>query len=429
MRQLLLFGLFLLSACGAFKNVSRIEEHAVVQVLQQNLPFLEIAPDDPFQFDGKEVSSAITFQQSKPLWVVPSVQLPKGIKIGRSNNNVSICVFKKRLYLAFRTGKTHFASEETGMNILSTSNGKNWRTELSFFCGKDFREPFLMSLNDTLYFYCFSAGVKMTTFEPERIQLYHSIGDTQWSKADTILNRGEVHWDLKKRLGKLFLTSYEGSHYSLKNESKVRLNFRKSDNAHDFEPIGAKDQVYLGGVSETAFEFDKDTNLWAVTRLEDGDASGFGSHLVFAAKNDWDTWQFPKKAFQDCYMSPKMFRFQNELFLIARRQRGKRPFGFFGQQHSLSLQRLFNWVSYSLSPKTTGLFHINKEKKQIEWLADLPGNGDTAFPSIQRLNEHQFLVANYSSPTNRFKNRSWLSGQLGKTGIYLQVLTFDVKKN
>lgn len=427
MRHFFLFVSLLLSACGAFKNTAAFQQNEVVQTLGHYLPLLDEAPDDPFLFDNSTFHKSLHFKQSQVLWVVPSVQLPESINIGRSNNNLSICVFKKRLYLAFRTGKTHFASTETGMHILSTADGINWKKELSFFYKKDFREPFLLCKNDTLYFYCFSAGVKMTAFQPERIQLYHTTGNAQWSKADTILNKGEVHWDLKKRLGEIYLTSYEGSHYSLKDKSSVHLNFRKSTDGKHFKAVGEKQEVYLGGVSETAFEFDKDTNLWAVTRLEDGDETGFGSHLVFAPKNDIANWQFPSEAFEDCYMSPKMFRYENELFLIARRQRGKRSFGFFNKQAPLSMQRLMNWVSYSLSPKTTALFHIDKEHKKIEWLTDLPGNGDTAFPSIQRLNEHQFLLANYSSPVNRFKNRSWLSGQLGKTGIYLQVLTFEGK--
>ncbi len=54
---------------------------------------------------------------------------------------------------------------------------------------------------------------------------------------------------------------------------------------------------------------------------------------------------------------------------------------------------------------------------------DLPGNGDTAFPSIIRMSENRYLVANYSSPLKR--KRTWLRGQLGKTGIYLLILEFQ----
>jgi hypothetical protein len=55
---------------------------------------------------------------------------------------------------------------------------------------------------------------------------------------------------------------------------------------------------------------------------------------------------------------------------------------------------------------------------------NLPGAGDTAFPSIIRLDANRFLIANYSSPIHKRKRRSWLNGQLNETGIYLQILTF-----
>ena len=51
--------------------------------------------------------------------------------------------------------------------------------------------------------------------------------------------------------------------------------------------------VYTGGVSEVGFAFDGEGNLWGVTRNEDGDASGFGSHVVFAPADDLANWQFP----------------------------------------------------------------------------------------------------------------------------------------
>ncbi|MGB1318871.1 MAG: hypothetical protein ACPG5W_11715, partial [Flavobacteriales bacterium] len=66
---------------------------------------------------------------------------------------------------------------------------------------------------------------------------------------------------------------------------------------------------------------------------------------------------------------------------------------------------------------------INQETRKVEWVMDLPGAGDTAFPSILRLDKHRFLVANYTSPINHQK-RDWLAGQLGKTKIYLQLITF-----
>ena len=80
-------------------------------------------------------------------------------------------------------------------------------------------------------------------------------------------------------------------------------------------------------------------------------------------------------------------------------------------------------MRYALSKKTSAIIKVNKETRKVEHVMDLPGAGDTAFPSIICLDKHRFLVANYTSPINHQK-RDWLMGQLGKTKIYFQVITF-----
>lgn len=376
--------------------------------------------DDPFNYVIDSTSN-YTPKITTPFWIAPNPNL-ENIEFGKSNNNVSIVVFKNRFYIALRTGRTHFASKHTKLFMLSTSDFNNWKTELVFATGKDYREPYLIEIADSLRFFCFEAGVKMSKFEPQRIRKFTLI-DSVWSAPIEVLQKGEVHWEMKNRLETTWFSSYKGAHYELKKPSSVDLYFGKEEKN---ELLNKK--VYFGGVSETAFEFDADSNLWAVTRLEDGDKTGFGSHVVFASKKNLNQWEFPSKADVNCYMSPRMFRHNDELYLIARKQLGKQPFGRAKTTLSWKKQRLKNWIRYSLTPKTTALYRINKELRKIEWIMDLPGTGDTAFPSIQRLDEHRFLIANYSSPLSK-KKRPWLFGQLGKTGIYLVVLEFSKDKN
>jgi hypothetical protein len=414
-----------LTACNPLNKFQSAAPDEIKSVLSSYLPLTAVAPDDPALFDDR-INTNTTYcpKLSEPYWLIPSLDLPKDVKPQKSNNNVSISIFNNRLYVAFRTGPTHFASKKTGMYIISTTDGANWKKEMEFFIGRDFREPFLIPIEGKLHFYCFGAGTKMAAFEPEFISHYTSTGGGNWTGPENILDKGEVHWSLLKRNGKTYMTSYEGSHYNLKGESKVSLFFKQTTNGKDFYPAGDSARVYLGGVSETAFEFDKSGNVWAVTRLEDGDKTGFGSHVVFADKNDLDNWQFPETADPNCYMSPKMFRHGDELYLIARKQLGKKPFGKANRKLSMKKQRIRNWVGFSLSPKSTALYRINKATRQVEWIMNLPGAGDTAFPSIQRLDKDRFLIANYSSPVKHRKIRTWLNGQLGRTGIYLQVISF-----
>ncbi len=422
---LIIFSVATLSACNTVKKFQTKEPNEVKGILSTYLPEHKIAPDDPALFD-KDFTDGISYCPTlgEPWWLIPSLDLPIDVKCQKSNNNVSISIFNNRLYVAFRTGPTHFASKKTGMYVISTADGSSWRKEMEFFVGRDFREPFLIPIDGKMHFYCFGAGTKMTAFEPAFISHYSSSGDGNWIGPENVLDKGEVHWSILNRNGKTYMTSYEGSHYNLKGDSHVSLCFKQTANGKDFYPVGDSARVYYGGVSETAFEFDKTGNVWAVTRLEDGDKTGFGSHVVFADNKDLDKWEFPAEADPNCYMSPKMFRHGDEFYLIARKQLGRKPFGKANRKTSMKHQRIRNWVGFSLSAKTTALYRINKTTRQVEWVMNLPGAGDTAFPSIQRLDKDRFLIANYSSSVKHRRKRTWLNGQLGNTGIYLQVISF-----
>ncbi len=414
----------LLSACSSTKYFTSKDQY-VPEIIES---YLEkgIIENDDFLAKGIQADT-INYcpVPSEPYWVIPSEGLAENLNIQDSNNNVSIEFFNGKLYLAFRTGPTHFASSKTGVYVISSRDGISWEEELSLFLGRDVREPFLIEIENELHFYCFTAGTQLTSFQPNKINHYKLDKNGKWEGPEEILTEGEVHWSLKERFGKIYMTSYKGSHYQLEGASEVDLYFKYTENGKDFEPDKQKSIVYKGGVSECAFEFDYEGNLWAVTRLEDGDESGFGSHVIFADKQDIYDWEFPEIADDRSFMSPKLFNHNNEIYLIARRQLGRKPFGRVARNRSMKWQRLGNWIPYSLSAKTTALFKINKEQRKVEWLMDLPGAGDTAFPSIQQLDQHRFLIANYSSPTQRRKKRTWLSGQLGKTGIYLQIIDFQ----
>lgn len=404
-------------------------QHPVQQALAQFLASGHSYADDPALYDSTfHADSLYVPRLSEPLWVVPSAALPSDVRPQRSNNNVSINPFGGRLYMAFRTGPTHFASKRTGMYLVSTSDAATWRKELEFFEGRDFREPYLINVGPRQHFYSFAAGTKMTAFEPQYIDLRTMDSTGQWTGPEKVLTKGEVHWEMKHRIGRLWLSSYRGSHYAVRGEAKVDLMLKHSTDGRTWQAMGDSGRVYRGGVSETTFEFDAEGNLWAVTRNEDGDATGFGSHVVFAPRDSLGTWQFPTDTDPHCYMSPHMLRHGNELYLIARRQLGRKPFGKASRKRSMAHQRIANWVGFSLTPKTTALYRIDRKNRKVVHVMDLPGAGDTAFPSIVRLGRDRFVIANYSSPTHRRKRRSWLSGQLNRTGIYLILLEFEREK-
>ena len=160
----------------------------VQSTLKEFLPELTEAPDDPALFDADfDFNPDYCPKLSNPFWLIPSNHLPDDILAQNSNNNVSISIFRNKLYLAFRTGPTHFASKKTGIYIISTENGTDWEKELEVFIGRDVREPFLIPIDEKLHFYCFGAGTKMTAFEPQFIDHYTTSGDGNWSDPEKIL--------------------------------------------------------------------------------------------------------------------------------------------------------------------------------------------------------------------------------------------------
>jgi len=63
--------------------------------------------------------------------------------------------------------------------------------------------------------------------------------------------------------------------------------------------------------------------------------------------------------------------------------------------------------AYSLRRHGTALWKLNRSTGTLEHIFDLPGCGDTAFPSILRIGANKFIIANYTSPVTRCEDWSW----------------------
>jgi hypothetical protein len=111
--------------------------------------------------------------------------------------------------------------------------------------------------------------------------------------------------------------------------------------------------------------------------------------------------------------------------LVARRDPVS-PYDVAPADDTFASRQTLNLLEYSNRPKRTALYHINQDARAVEWMFDLPGQGDTAFPSIHRLDAHRFLVANYTSPLD-MADPTWIEGQTSERGtqIYLTTLIFE----
>jgi hypothetical protein len=359
---------------------------------------------------------------SDPVPVVPSPTLPPGLDLQRSNNNLAIALHEGRLFLAFRTAPIHFASPNARLVVLSSPDlGRTWALETTVATGRDLREPFLLEVGGRLRLYFVELDERFYRFEALALWRSSRCGAGCWTAPEKWGAPDEITWDFKVRGGRAWMTSYRNKRYDLQTRP-VEIRFQTSTDGLDWQDVG-EGPVYRGGATETSFEFDRGGSLWAITRNEDGDESGFGSHVVSAEAGTPSAWRFPKRSDPGKFDSPRLFRHGRDIFLVARRDLGP-PFGTRFASLSGGTRQLFAWASYSLQPKRTALYRLDPMARRFEPVVDLPSAGDTAFPSVVRLSPHEFLIANYSSAF-RHKDRSWFWGQLNSTGIYFVRVRFE----
>ena len=365
--------------------------------------------DDPFFYDvDPHVEYSVEY--TDPTWVVPSSDLPEGVNPMASNNNVEIVFHDGLLFLAWRSAPTHFASADTIMYIMSSRDmGKSWKFEHEIALGTDVREPRFLSFQGRLQFAYFEAGDNPGAFEPKHLwRIFRT--ESGWSTPEVFLDEESVMWDWKVRNGVAYMTTYDGAHYS---EGSVFVRFWESDDGLEWKKVENQDFVYEGGVSEVAFEFDIDGGLWAVGRNEDGDETGAGSQVCFAPSHALSDWTCLEESDPERYDSPEMFRHGKDIYLLGRKDVG----GTFGPDGDL--------LAYSFRAKGFALYKINTEVPSVEHIMDLPGVGDTSFPSIHRLNAHDFFLSNYTSPLDH-PDVTWFDGQTSERGtqIYTTILQF-----
>jgi hypothetical protein len=347
--------------------------------------------------------------------VVPGATVPATLKAQASNNNVEIHFFDGKLYLAWRTAPYHFADEAAQILVMaSADDGTTWEEVLTVDHGADVREPRLFDIEGQLHLVYFEAGIEPTAFDPQAFWQRSLTKDGSWTSPALVFSEVEVPWDIKVRGGQAYMTSYAGGHYQDAAADPIELRFRRSADGVAWVPVGDTATVYSGGVSEAAFEFDEDGSLWALTRNEDCDASGCGSHVCWASNESLGVWECPSESDPRRFDSPELFRHRDEIYVVARRNLGDT----FGPEGDL--------LAYSLTAKTTAVYRIDKPSRTIVHEFDLPGAGDTAFPSVRRTGPDSYLLANYSSPLDD-PEISWLDGQISPAGtqIYLMDLRFE----
>jgi hypothetical protein len=360
--------------------------------------------------------------------VVPSAGLPPEVRPMPANNNLDVVRHSDgRVYLAFRSAPSHFASADTVVYVVSSADERSWDFEARFAVGTDLREPRLLSLDGRLFLYVSKLGQQPFAFEPQGVWLSERTTharSSRWSELEALDLPDHIVWRTKTVNGRGWMSAYRGGGniYSFSADPLAVGLFTSTDGRRWLPADPARPYVYDGGVSEAEFEFDADGTLFAVGRNEAGDdRNGFGSIVCQAPPNAPAQWSCSSDARK--FDSPLMFSHGGEVYLVARRTANgdgayDRGFGFG------ALRSIVNQLDYISTAKRCSLFHFIKAERRVAFLLDLPSRGDTCFAgALPGERPDEVVLYNYSSDIDG-PDVAWSVGQRRPSYVYRHVLRF-----
>jgi hypothetical protein len=280
-----------------------------------------------------------------------------------------------------------------------------------------------LTLPGRLLLYFAVLGTNPLAFEPEGARVTERRSDGSWSEPEPIFEAGFIPWRARNIDGTGYVIGYTGGENIYQGtDPVVKLYWLRTRDGRAFEPVVADRPVVLeSGGSEADFAFLDDGSVIAVVRNELGDEQGWGSKICRAEAGALGTWSCksdPKK-----YDSPLVFRNGRDVWLIGRRQLandGKYDLGL--DQLSKEAQTSKYEQEYWKTPKRCALWKVDPSALRVDFVLDLPSNGDTCFASELPLGDGRYLVYNYTSPLDP-PDMSWLQGQQNPTSIYWLTLT------
>jgi hypothetical protein len=363
--------------------------------------------------------------------VVPGPGMPPEYTrvAGPSNNNLDVARHDGRVFLATRNAPDHFASPDARLFLFSSDDERTWRFESEIRMGTDLREPRLLSYRGRLFLYFAQLGTDQAKFEPRGMFVSEYRGPGQWSAPAGFYRPGEkyIPWRAKVYGGRAWLSAYrDGQHIYDFSGKPIDVELLVSDDGLAWSPASAaRPVISTGGGSETDFAFDSAGDLYAVIRNERGDPEfGWGSKICRAPRGDVARWTCradPKK-----YDSPAVFAHRDRIFLVGRRHVSDDG-NYQQRDEPWSLQATINnLVDYSRRPKRCALWQVDRVTLTVRHVVDVPGWGDTCFPSLlaDPSSPDRFALYNYSSPLDAPEPASWMAGQKGETRVYRAPLEF-----
>lgn len=356
--------------------------------------------------------------------VVPSEGLPSADSVQIANNNLDVLRHEGRVYLAWRSAPSHFASTEVVVHVASSEDEQTWRRETTFALQRDLREPRLLSLNGKLLLYVARLGESPFGFEPQGLSVGERREDGSWGALEPVGPKGAIAWRVKQHEGEALMVLYRGGEnlYSF-NGKPMTVELWKSKDGRNFRPYSAQGPVVLsGGGSETDFAVDSSKTLFAVVRNEAGDASGAGSKLCRGDGVTLGGWVC--KTDRRKYDSPLVFTHDDDVYVVGRRHlSGDGRYDVSGRSGALGI--IQNELSYITTAKRCSVWRWIKGEDRLAFVLDLPSKGDTCFPSqLDSTDPSRVVIYDYSSDVDG-PDLPWSAGQRRATYVYRHELAFE----
>jgi hypothetical protein len=364
--------------------------------------------------------------------VVPSSGLPPEAIAQTSNNNLDVIRFEGRVYLAFRTGPSHYASPEVRMHLVSSDDEITWRYERSYVRSTDLREPRFLEVGGRLFLYLAELGADSGDFEPMGTLVSERATDGSWADPVVLPELANaIAWRTRTETidgtPTHFMVAYYGGEmiYDFLEGPMIRIDLLTTSDGRTWTPFDpAHRTLYLGGASETDFSIGAGGELVGVMRNEAGDAaSGFGSRVCVAMPGrlaEWSCVSDPKK-----YDSPLMFFHDGEHYLVGRRNVTETGnYDLMTDERTHLRRALANQIAYRNAPKRCALWRYVPDEERFAFILDLPSRGDTCFPGrLEGARPDEIVLYNYTSDPEG-ADVPWGVGQEGPTYIDRHVLRF-----
>jgi hypothetical protein len=319
---------------------------------------------------------------------------------GNHNSNTDLIYWNDAFWLIHASAPWHFASEETRLVLLRSSDAKTWEKVAEFTNpGQDIRDPKFAVIGTKLILYALKN--EAFTAEPYATVAATSDDGINWTPFVDLEPEGWLFWRPETPDGgkTWYVPAYWHEH------GKAAL-LRSVDGLY-WEVVSI---IYSGEVvDETAIIFLSDSRMLAVSREE---ISGYyfgdnrGDTVISTAEPPFITWSYAHSTVTRLD-GPALFSYNGRIYAVGRSQPGKKPY-------------LFETGSI-LARKRTSLFLV--EPDRLVWLSDLPSDGDTSYAGVALMGDEAY-ISYYTSSVKR--DYPWIIGMLSASDIMMARL--DLKK-